>query len=65
VYSMDALFGLPRKKAAGKSFRDPLHESLFYGNQSAVDKYVAAHKTPAKQVPKVSHYIRSSPIILL
>ena len=52
---MDALFGLPRKKAAGKSFRDPLHRSLFFGDQCAVDEYVAAHEPRGKPVPKVSH----------
>ncbi len=57
VYSMDALFGLPRKKAAGKSFWNPLHESLFFGDQIAVDQYVASHKAHQKQVPKVSHYV--------
>ena len=38
MYSMDALFGLPRKKAAEKSFRNPLHES----------QYVASHKAHQK-----------------
>ena len=33
---MDALFGLPRKKAAGVSYREPLHGDLFFNNQSAV-----------------------------
>ena len=50
---MDALFGLPRKKAAGKSFRDPLHRSLFFGDQCTVDEHVAAHKAHGKTIPKV------------
>ena len=33
VYSLDALFGLPRKKAAGSS-------SLFFCNQTTVDEFV-------------------------
>ena len=41
--------GLPRKKAAGKSFRDPLHGSLFFGDQCAVDEHVAAHEAHGKQ----------------
>ncbi|XP_064391176.1 uncharacterized protein LOC135338993 isoform X3 [Halichondria panicea] len=39
--SMDALFGLPRKKSAGKSHRPPLHDSLFFKDQSSVDEYVS------------------------
>jgi len=50
---VDALFGLPRKKSAGTSHRDPLHGSLFFGDQAAVDEYVAAYKMPRKNVPKV------------
>ena len=53
LYSMDALFGLLRKKAAGKSFRDPLHGSLCFGDQCAVDEYVAAHEAHGKAIPKV------------
>ena len=41
---MDALFGLPRKKSAGVSYRDPLHGCLFFHNQSAVDEFVAESK---------------------
>ncbi len=51
---MDALFGLPRKKSAGISHRDPLHGTLFFGDQAAVDEYVAAYKMPRKTIPKVS-----------
>ena len=42
---MDALFGLPRKKSAGSSYRDALHGDLFFGNQAAVDEHVASYKT--------------------
>ena len=37
---MDALFGLPRKKAAGDSLRPPLHGHLFFEDQDIVDEYV-------------------------
>ena len=37
---MDAIFGLPRKKAAGESYRDALHGQLFFFNQIDVDAYV-------------------------
>lgn len=41
VYAMDALFGLPRKKSAGVSHREPLHSNLFFQTQLEVDQYVA------------------------
>ena len=48
---MDALFGLPRKKSAGKSFRNPLHGHIFFGNQQSVDEFVESagnEKKPTK-----------------
>ena len=44
VFSMDALFGLPRKKLAGSSYRDALHGDLFFGSQAEVDEHVASYK---------------------
>ena len=41
---MDALFGLPRKKSAGVSYRDPLHDDLFFSSQSNLDQFVADRK---------------------
>ena len=38
MYALDGLFGLPRKKSAGESFRPPLHGSLFFCDQSDVDE---------------------------
>ena len=49
---MDALFGLPRKKAAGVSHRDSLHGDLFLCDQTAVDEHVASYEMP-KREPKV------------
>lgn len=56
VISLDALFGLPRKKAAGTSYRDSLHGDLFFGRQSALDEYVAAaaSQTNRQKMPNVS-----------
>ncbi len=51
---MDALFGLPRKKAAGKSYREPLHGHLFFGDQACVDEHVASYRMPGQRMPKVS-----------
>ena len=53
IISLDALFGLPRKKAAGKSHRDPLHGDLFFGNQSSVDEHVAMYRIPNQQAGNV------------
>lgn len=40
VYAIDALFGLPCKKSAGVSYREPLLGNLYFGNQSTVDQFV-------------------------
>jgi len=37
---MDALFGLPRKKSAGKSVRELVHGHLFFKEQQSVDEFV-------------------------
>ena len=41
IVSMDALFGLPRRKLAGQSYRQPLHGHLYFRDQQAVDEHVA------------------------
>ena len=49
VIAMDALFGLPQKKSAGTSYRDPLFEHLFFHDQFIVDEFVAendSNKSP-------------------
>lgn len=38
---MDGLFGLPRKKSAGKSHRPSLHGHLFFEDQEEVDQFVS------------------------
>lgn len=53
---MDALFGLPRKKSAGCSYRDPLHGQLFFAQQNLVDEYVATYTT-GKKSPNVRMYV--------
>lgn len=52
VLSFDALFGLPRKRAAGQSYREPLHGSLMFCDQNKVDLYVSTYPKP-KKVTKV------------
>ena len=44
IYAMDALFGLPRKKAAGVSYRPAVQGHLFFVEQSCVDEHVAGAK---------------------
>ena len=51
---MDALYGLPRKKAAGVSYREPLHRDLFFNNQSAVDQFVVENSEQSTSMPNVS-----------
>ena len=51
--SMDGLFGLPRKKSAGSSFRDAIHGHLFFGEQVVVDEYVASAFVKHMKEPKV------------
>ena len=53
MVSMDGLFGLPRKKSAGKSHREPLHGDLYFKDQHAVDEYVAS-ATSGKMKDKVT-----------
>ena len=57
VYAMDALFGLPRKKAAGTSCREALHGQQFFENQEAVDEYAYLHTSDRtkSQVKILSH----------
>lgn len=57
---MDALFGLPRKKMAGVSYREPLHGDLLFCDQSQVDQFVADSETSkrsqsSKREPDVSN----------
>ena len=53
---MDALFGLPRKKSTGVSYQDPLLGSLFFGDQSNVDQFVA-ESSKTKPVSSVSSWL--------
>ena len=53
---MDALFSLPRKKAAGVSHWE--HGALFFGYQMAVDEHIASYKTSGKNSVKVSCQVK-------
>ena len=52
VYALDGLFGLPRKKSAGVSYRPAVQGALFFCNQEAVDEFVA-EASVGKQVAQV------------
>ncbi len=52
---MDALFGLPRKKSAGSSFRSPLYGNLLFLDQCEVDQYVHDYQYP-KVLDSVSFF---------
>lgn len=56
ILSMDALFGLPRKKSAGVSHRKPLFGNLFFHDQSEVDLFVSEY-TCSKQGSNVSLHL--------
>ena len=48
MFAMDALFGLPRKKSAGISHRDPLFGDLIFREQASVDEFVNASNERSK-----------------
>ena len=51
---MDALFGLPRKKSAGVSYRGPLMGELFFFDQTEVDQFIAlSEKSKSKRKANV------------
>lgn len=61
IFSIDANFGLCRKKKAGKSCHPPLHENIMFLDQLEVDSFVQQYQTKrnrrAKQVLKpLKHY---------
>ena len=45
MLSVDAIFGLPRKKTAGESVRPPLRGELFFLDQDLVDECVSSANT--------------------
>ena len=50
---MDALFGLPRKKSSGSSYRNSIHGHYFFCDQSAVDEFVSMASSRKKSDMKV------------
>lgn len=52
--SVDANFGLCRKKAAGRSVREPLHKGTYFLPQSVIDDYVKSYGSTGAITQKVS-----------
>lgn len=55
VVSIDALFGLPRRKLAGQSHRNSLHGSLFFADQLLVDSFVENSQKAKIKIDQVSN----------
>ena len=46
------MFGLPRRKQAGTSYRESLHGQLWFVDQQSVDEYVTMGHKPHKREDK-------------
>ena len=53
IESMDACFGLARKKRQGQSFRVPKHADLFFADQDDVYNFVDGYSRHADDVQEV------------
>jgi len=51
--SVDACFGLPRKKTSGASHRSPLSNNMFFYNQEHVDNFMASYPSSKNDPKKV------------
>ena len=61
--SIDALFGLCRKKSPGSSVRDPLQLGTFFECQSDVDAFVAEYPSRHLSESQV-HCIMCSSVVM-
>jgi len=52
--SIDANFGLCRKRAAGRSVHPPLSGTTMFFNEEEVDKYVSQYISHPTRTPEVS-----------
>lgn len=62
--SIDALFGLCRKKSAGSSVRDPLQLGTFFECQSDVDAFVAEYPSRHSVSESQVHCIMCSSVVM-
>lgn len=58
IYSMDAIFGLPRKKSSGTSYREPLHAGIFFEDQSKVDEFVDSYGSVNSTNVRISNLVK-------
>ena len=56
VVSMDAIFGLCRKKSAGKSVYGPLSGTTVFENQTEVDLFVNSQSNSERSHSEVHSY---------
>ena len=61
--SVDACFGLPRKKTSGASYRSPLSENMFFHKQKNVDSFMSAY--PSSKTEPVVRYLFLDGICLI
>ena len=54
IVSMDAIFGLGRKKSAGRSVRGPLSGTTVFESQDAVNAFVASQSRSQDSSSEVS-----------
>ncbi|XP_019857881.1 PREDICTED: uncharacterized protein LOC109586148 [Amphimedon queenslandica] len=62
IISMDALFGLPRKKSSGKSHSEPLSGNRFFCSQNEVDLYVAQNSQTIIEANDCSSFMAGNPM---
>ena len=48
--SVDACFGLPRKKASGTSYHEPLSGKMYFYNQKDVDDFLSSYPKSSKEL---------------
>ena len=48
--SADACFGLPRKKASGTSYREPLSGKMYFYGQKDVDDFLSSYPKSSKEL---------------
>ena len=53
IVSMDAIFGLPRKKSAGDSVRAPLHGHIYFHDQAVVNERIESSSQQKLRPQKV------------
>ena len=53
IESMDACFGLARRKRPGQTYDVPKHGTLFFADQCDIDNFIDTHSQKAEDVKEV------------